>query len=150
MSTAQVELIDRSVEKTHIWLNELAAGLGNPDRQAAYRVLRAFLHVLRDRLPVDEAAQLAAQLPVLIRGVYYENWDPSSTPRHYRSHDEFLQRVAGEALLHGETEASFAVGAAAAVLRRHVSWGEIEDVMGLLPGSIRALLEDNSEPGTSR
>jgi len=58
-------VIDRSVEKTHVWLNELAAELGREDHQYAYRVLRAVLHAVRDRLTVDEAAQLAAQLPEL-------------------------------------------------------------------------------------
>ena len=38
------------------------------------------LHTLRDRLTVDVAAKLAAQLPTLIRGIYYEDWDPSRTP----------------------------------------------------------------------
>ena len=77
---SEVELIDRSVEKTNVWLKELAAELGTDDRKFAYRVLRAYLHAVRDRLMVDEAAQLAAQLPELVRGIYYEGWVPSRTP----------------------------------------------------------------------
>ena len=140
MTAGHVDIIDRSSEKAHVWFNDMAAELGTEDRQAAYRVLRAFPHVLRDRLPVNEAAQLAAQLPLLIRGIFYENWDPSSTPQRYRDPAEFLDRVATAALLHGETESSYAVAAAAAVVRRHVSPGEIEDVMRVVPASIRALL----------
>jgi uncharacterized protein (DUF2267 family) len=140
MAATHVDIIDRSSEKAHVWINDVAAELGTDDRQAAYRALRAFLHVLRDHLSVDEVAQLAAQLPLLVRGIFYENWDPSSTPQRYRDPAEFLDRVATGALLHGETEASYAVAAASAVLRRHVSAGEIEDVMHELPGSIRALL----------
>jgi len=140
MTATHVDVIDRSSEKAHIWVNDLAVELGTEDRQAAYRILRAFLHVLRDRLPVNEAAQFAAQLPLLVRGIFYENWEPSSTPQRYRDPAEFLGRVAAAALLHGETEASYAVTAAAAVLRRRVSVGEIEDVMRVLPDPIRALL----------
>ena len=140
MSTTHVDIIDRSSEKAHIWLNELAVELGTEDRQLAYRILRGFLHVLRDRLGVDEAAQLAAQLPLLVRGIFYENWDPSDTPQRYRDPAEFLDRVAHAALLHGETEASYAVAAAAGVLRRHVSSGLFDDVMQALPESIRPLL----------
>ena len=77
---SEVELIDRSVEKTNVWLKELAEELGTDDRKFAYRVLRAYLHAVRDRLMVDEAAQLAAQLPELVRGIYYEGWVPSRTP----------------------------------------------------------------------
>jgi uncharacterized protein (DUF2267 family) len=103
-------------------------------------MLRACLHALRDRLPVDEAAQLAAQLPVLIRGIYYENWDPSKTPLKYRSLDEFLGRIAAEGGLDGETEASYAIEATARILDRHVSPGELEDVRAVLPPELRATM----------
>lgn len=126
-------IIERSVEKAHVWLDEVAKQLGTEDHRLAYRVLRAYLHALRDRLTVDEAAQLAAQLPELIRGVYYEGWKPSATPVRYRGFTDFLDRVAADAELAGETDASFAVSAAAEVLRRHVSAGEIEDIRAQLP-----------------
>lgn len=135
-----VDIIDRSDEKAHIWLNELAEELGSTDHQYAYRVLRAFLHALRDRLSVDEAAQLAAQLPIFIRGVFYEGWDPSRTPEHARDIDSFLERIATEAVLAGETEASFATAAASTVLRHHISAGETESVLHQLPEHVRELL----------
>ena len=137
---SDVDIIDRSVEKTHIWLKELSEELGTDDRQAAYRVLRAYLHAVRDRLTVNEAAQLAAQLPELIRGIYYEDWVPARTPLKYRTVDEFLDRVATEAQLKGETEASFACAAAARVLRKHVSEGEIDDVVAVFPNEMRPVL----------
>jgi uncharacterized protein (DUF2267 family) len=137
---ADVDIIGRSVEKTHVWLNELSEELGIDDRQAAYRVLRAYLHAVRDRLMVNEAAQLAAQLPELIRGIYYEDWVPARTPRKYRTVDEFLKRVADEAQLKGETEASYACSAAARVLRRHVSAGEMDDVVAVFPEEMRPVL----------
>ena len=76
MTTMHLDVIDRSVEKTHIWLNDLAEELASEDGHHAYRVLRAFLHALRDHLSVNEAAALAAQLPIFVRGVFYEGWDP--------------------------------------------------------------------------
>ncbi len=140
MTTTHVDAIDRSVEKAHIWLNDLAKELATEDGHHAYRVLRAFLHALRDHLPVDEAAALAAQLPIFVRGVFYEGWDPSHTPEHARDLDSFLQRIANEAGLAGETEASFAATAAGRVLRRHVSVGEAESVLHELPRHLRELL----------
>jgi uncharacterized protein (DUF2267 family) len=147
MTTAHVDVIDRSVQQTNIWLEEVAEACGVEDRRAAYRVLRAFLHALRDRITVDEAAQLAAQLPDLVRGIYYEGWDPSGTPQKYHEAEAFLHRVADEALLSGTTDASYAVAGAAAVLRRHVSEGEIVDVLAVLPGPVRELLEPAAEEG---
>ncbi|MHB1571288.1 MAG: DUF2267 domain-containing protein [Solirubrobacteraceae bacterium] len=141
MTTTRLDIIDRSVEKAHVWINDVAEELGTEDRHYAYRVLRGFLHALRDHMSVDEAAALAAQLPIFVRGVFYEGWDPSRTPEHARDLDSFLRRVAGEAHLSGETEASFAATAANRVLDRHVSAGEADSVLSALPERLRELLK---------
>jgi uncharacterized protein (DUF2267 family) len=142
MTTRHVDLIDRSVEQAHIWIDDVADEFGTDDHQLAYRIMRAFLHAVRDRITVEESAQLAAQLPTLVRGIYYEGWRPSATPLGYRDRETFLQKIAGEALLAGSTEASYAVTAAAAVLRKHVSSGEVADVVAILPAEIRQLLAE--------
>jgi uncharacterized protein (DUF2267 family) len=134
-------IIEHSVEKTQVWLKEIAQALGVEDRVYAYRVLRAVLHTLRDRLTVDVAAKFAAQLPTLIRGIYYEDWDPSRTPLALHDVDAFLDHVAGEGRMAGETEASVAVSAVARVLREHISPGEIEGVLAVLPEKLRVLIE---------
>jgi uncharacterized protein (DUF2267 family) len=141
MSTARLDVLDRSIEKTHIWINDLADELETADNHEAYRGLRAFLHALRDHLPVDQAAQLAAQLPIFIRGVFYEGWDPSRTPEHSRDRDGFLMRIAGEARLAGATQASFAASAAGRELRRHISEGEAAKVLHALPKHLREVLD---------
>jgi uncharacterized protein (DUF2267 family) len=141
MAEDDPSIIERTVEKTHIWLGELSQELGGADRRYAYRALRAVLHALRDRLPVDVAAKLAAQLPLLIRGLYYENWDPSRTPMPIRDVDAFLDRVAREGHMAGETEASLAVTAVVRVLSRHVSSGEIDELRRVLPDALKDLIE---------
>ena len=140
MTHDRVEIIDRSVEKTHVWLNELAQELGTDDKRYAYRALRAVMHAIRDRLTVDETAQLAAQLPELIRGIYYEGWDPSRTPASYHDSKPFLDRIAAEASLAGDSEASYAAQAVMDVMRHHVSSGELEQVLGMLPPKVRAVI----------
>lgn len=140
MSVTRIDIIDRSVEKAHLWVNDMATELGTEDHQHAYRVLRAFLHALRDHLSIDETAQLAAQLPIFVRGVFYEGWKPSGAPQHARDADGFLTQIVDEALLAGETEASFAAPAAWRVLGGHVSSGEMASVLHGLPEHVRGLL----------
>jgi len=140
MTQGDPTIIERSVEKAHLWLNEIAEELGSEDRQYAYRALRGVLHTLRDRLTVAAAAQLASQLPTLIRGIYYEDWKPDRTPLSIHDVDTFLAHVAEEARFSGETEASVAVEAVTRVLRRHVSEGEIDDVRAVLPDKLKALI----------
>ena len=129
--TTHLDILDRSVEKANIWINEVATALDG-NRHEAYRALRAYLHTLRDTLPAQQNARLAAQLPMLIRGLFYEGWQPGRTPLHYRDPVEFAERVRREAGLVSDTEAWFAVQAVADVLRRHVSAGEISHVVHAL------------------
>lgn len=141
MSDGYPTIIDRSSEKAHIWLKQLSGELGNDDLHYAYRALRAVLHSLRDRLTVEVAAKLAAQLPTLIRGIYYEDWRPSRTPLAIHDVDAFLEHVVEEGRLAGPTEASVAVTAVAHVLRQHITAGEIDDVLSVLPDKLRVLIE---------
>lgn len=139
MPNAHVDAIERSVQKTNQWLNELATDLGS-DESTAWRVLRGYLHVLRDRLTIDEAAQLAAQLPHLIRGVFYEGFDPGHQPEKIRARDAFLARLAERAQLAGADEAATAAVTVTRLLRRHISQGEVDDVLSQLPMEIREVL----------
>jgi uncharacterized protein (DUF2267 family) len=68
MSRTGIDSLDRSIDKTNIWLADVATSFGTEDRRLAYRVTRSWLHTLRDRLPVTVAAHVAAQLPELLRG----------------------------------------------------------------------------------
>ncbi|GAA6756671.1 hypothetical protein QT17_08145 [Thermus sp. 2.9] len=141
MSATGLEVFDATLHKTHTWLKAIMEELGTEDRHRAYMALRAVLHALRDRLPVEEVAQLGAQLPMLIRGIYYEGWDPTGKPLKERHKEEFLAHVAREL----KTPSGVAVdpeGAARAVfkvLRQKVSEGEIQDVRQLLPKELREL-----------
>jgi uncharacterized protein (DUF2267 family) len=141
MRNGEHDSLDRSVVKTREWIDETAVELGTEDHRAAYRALRAVLHAVRDRIGVNETAQLAAQLPLVLRGAFYEDWVPSRVPETYRDREEFLRRIIRDARLAGQTEASYAAAAVVTVMSRHVSSGELEDVMRGLPTDLRELLE---------
>lgn len=139
MSVSTIPHIESSVHAANAWLKELAGELGWNDRERAYRALRSVLHALRNRLTVDEAADLGAQLPLLIRGLYYEGWDPSSTPVRERHKEVFLGHIAAD---FRDDPAVYPEGIAWAVfklLERHVSSGEVRDVLHILPREIRSL-----------
>lgn len=132
-----------AVHKAQEWIAEVRDVLGARDRQRGYQALRATLHALRDRLPVNETAHLGAQLPMVIRGIYYEGWDPGSTRRAGRSPDSFFEdiRQAVPGML--PSEATDAARAALTVLTRHVSAGEIDDVRAALSAPLRRLWPAN-------
>jgi uncharacterized protein (DUF2267 family) len=138
MSLTGLEVFDETLHKTNVWLKEIGETLGS-DRRGAYQALRAVLHCLRDRLTTDEAAHLADQLPMLIRGIYYEAWRPAGKPEKVRSREEFLawieSRLPPTALINLEDAAR----AVFQTLEHHVSAGEIGNVVQSLPKDIRAL-----------
>jgi uncharacterized protein (DUF2267 family) len=135
-----VDVIDTTVHKTYRWIDEISEELGDIGRREAYRDLRAFLQTIRDRLTVDQAADLGAQLPMLVRGIYYEAWDPSRAPVKMKA-EEFVEVFIERAVVPPGREPLASLKAAARVLRRHVTEGETEDVLGSLPIDIRRLLE---------
>ncbi len=135
-----VHSIERTVQKTHEWLKDIATELGTDDRQRAFHALRAVLHHLRDRLPVEEAAHVGAELPMLIRGVYYEGWKPSRVPLKIRHKDEFLEAMARN-FPDESADMEQIARAVFTVLRRHIDAGEVDDLLKVLPEPIRAIFE---------
>lgn len=129
---------EHTVQETHQWLNEIAAAIGNPDRQIAYHALRGVLFALRDRITVEEVFNLAAQLPLLIRGIYFEGYKVAGKPEKYRA-DEFLARVSQELQKVGPVNAEKATAAVLQILDRHISLGETNDIYYSLPKDIRSL-----------
>ncbi len=140
-SETEPAIVQRSAEKASIWLKDVATELGDDDRQYAYKVLRAVLHTLRDRLTIELAAKLAAQLPTLIRGIFYEDWTPGRAPMRAHDVDSFLEHVVSEGRLGGETEASVAVTAVMTVLRKRLGDEEIEAILAVVPEKLRTLIK---------
>lgn len=137
MPASHVSAIDSTVCKTHQWLGDLAAEGGFYDQAEAYTALRAVLHGLRDRLTLDAVVDLGAQLPLLVRGLYYEGWTPTGKPQPIRSRQEFLAGVESR-LGRASMDPVEAIRAVFTLLKHRISAGEIENVRAMLPHSIRA------------
>lgn len=138
MSTAGLDVFDHTLQTTNAWLDEIAAYIG-PDRKLAWKVLGTVLRELRDQLQPDLAAHLAAQLPLLVRGAYYDHYEPSKQPRDYASEDEFLAAVAEQLEDSRGVAPKLAVAVVLAVIEKHVSAGEVAKVRNSLRKDIRAL-----------
>jgi uncharacterized protein (DUF2267 family) len=139
MSTTGLETIDHTVQLTHIWLDELDWRMGWSNKGRTYQLLKSVLQALRDWLPTNESADLAAQLPTLLRGAYYEHWRPATTPAKKRSKAAFLNRIdetfAGDLQIQPEAAVSVVLG----FLSTKISAGEIDHVRRSLPADLRGL-----------
>ena len=139
MSPTGITTLDSAGSTVNVWLNELEQTSQLVERQHAYRLLRATLHALRDWLNVDEAADLGAQLPILIRGIYYEGWNPSSTPKHPRTLDDFIDSIQEAFKADPLPNPELAVRAVFRLLNHHISAGQVAQMRNALQKPLRDL-----------
>jgi uncharacterized protein (DUF2267 family) len=131
--------LSHSVQQCQEWLKELRDNADLASEAEAWSVLRAVLHQLRDRLTADEAVQFAAQLPLVLRGVFYEGWRPRHAPdKSIRTRRDFLDALTMRLLPHPFAPEPMA-RAVFALLAHHLDPGEVADVIGQLPDDIKEL-----------
>lgn len=140
--SATIDIFESTLQKTNEWLHDLMTELDWDNRYKAYSVLRGTLQALRDRLPLELAVKFGAQLPMLVRGFYYEGWKPSITPIKVSNKEEFLNFVLSylknpalfeEPELHNIEKV---VSAVFKVIANHVSEGEVHHLKSALPAAI--------------
>jgi len=136
MTATGLKVFDKTLQITNTWLDEIMSDLGL-DRHFAWHALGAVLWPVRDRLPADLAAHLGAQLPLLVRGLYYEQWHPAGKPERLRTLDEFLQRVSGELRGTRPADVREVTLAVFRTLSRHADPGQVAKVVDALPEEVR-------------
>lgn len=120
------------------WVNDLSDDLGWNERRA-HRLLRCVLHALRDWLTEAEMADLAAQLPELVRGIYFEGWKPSDTPVRDRRKEAFVDRIRQDMANDPPGDPDRAIAAVFRLLDRHLDQGEIVQVKASMKKALRQL-----------
>jgi len=147
MSATGLDVFDKTVQTTNIWLDEMMADIG-PDRRVAWHVMGAVLRCLRDRLPAPLAAHLSAQLPLLVRGAFYDQYRPDDGPLKIRDMDAFLQHVAQGLADTRPVNARDATVAVFDVLSRHIPRGQCVKVRDALPDELKTLWQIDKGDGT--
>lgn len=143
-SNGSVRQINHATEQVQHWLNDLAGRAPFEGTDEAYSLLRAVLHAVRDRLTAEEVAHLGSQLPMIVRGFYFEGWRPALAPNDFSTEEEFLGHVRsclgpGNAMDIRLREATLT---ALRFLGDHVDSGEMRHVVAQMPGEIAALFEE--------
>ncbi|PJI92069.1 uncharacterized protein (DUF2267 family) [Yoonia maricola] len=137
--TRMIHVFERTTHEAHEWVNDLAGRTGWTNEREVLRLLRVVLGKIRDHLPNEEMAQFSAQLPLILRGMFYEGWQPKLTPVHERHAAAFVAAVeekVGDVMTYrGVTD----IKAVFNTINAHVSRGEVEDVRACLPQELRDL-----------
>jgi uncharacterized protein (DUF2267 family) len=149
MATTGLEVFDKTLHTTNLWLDEINAEIG-PDRHLAWHVLGAVLRSIRDEMQVEQSAHFGAQLPLLIRGAYYDQYRPAAQPAAARSHDDFIARIQQDMDGSRPVNVQQAATAVMRTLNRHVTQGQVRKVRDSLPKGVRAMWPEPEHTGTSR
>jgi uncharacterized protein (DUF2267 family) len=146
MSATGLPVFDKTLQTTNLWLDEICQTRG-PDRQVAWHALGAVLRTLRDRLPIGLAAHLGAQLPLLVRGLYYDQWDPRPRPLKLRTAKQFLEEVSQGLQGIRPVDSVDATRSVFQVLNHHVDPDQVANVREALSEPIRRLWPESASPG---
>lgn len=141
MANTNVSHLNDSMQKTNEWLKMVAERLGTDDYEKAYQALRAVLHVLRDRLTIEEGADLAAQMPLILKGVFYDSFRPANLPVKIKTKEDFFSKVEANSRGFGDLDGALATMAVFEVIEEKISDGELADIQGNLPLNLKDLLE---------
>jgi uncharacterized protein (DUF2267 family) len=116
-----MHIFEKHNQEAQLWIDEMMAELRTDDPYRALHALRAGLQALRDRMTVAEAAQLGAELPLLIRGLFFDGWLPTEQPRAIEKRSDFLALVREKYAPRSDTPTDQVARAVFAVLDRHLS-----------------------------
>jgi uncharacterized protein (DUF2267 family) len=136
----QVDVFQTTLQKTGEWLRDIRQALDWETDQRAYLALRAVLHTLRDRLPVVEAVHFGSQLPMLVRGFYYEGWTPLDKPLKM-TREEFLACVGSYFRGDRDISAEQVTHAVVETMNNHLDPGELNKLAHVLPRDFADLLQ---------
>jgi uncharacterized protein (DUF2267 family) len=139
MAATGLDVFDKTLQTTNVWLDEIMEVVG-PDRQVAWHALGAVLRTLRDRLPIGLSAHLGSQMPIIVRGLYYDQWEPERKPDKTRDVDEFLANINKQLKNIRPVNALDATQAVFHVLSRHLDRGQTKKVRDALPEEIKRRL----------
>jgi uncharacterized protein (DUF2267 family) len=138
MKWTGLDVFDSTIQRTNVWLKELMQEMNWSDHRRAYLAFRCVLHAIRDHLTTSDAISLGDQLPMLVRGFYYDGWNPAGTPVPLRNRNDFLSELAKSMESHGDRASNPEIVARAVfrLLERKVNEGEIDDIQHLMPGAL--------------
>ena len=140
MSQQGLETIESTTQKTHEWIAQVAEAL-HMEKRDAYKALRAVLQTVRDRLPLEVAVHFGAQLPMLIRGMYYEGWEPSKVPIKMTLR-ELLDAVQQKIVADRTVDPVETTQAILSVVASYVGMGEIEKAKHTFPRDMQNLFPE--------
>ncbi|NEM98196.1 DUF2267 domain-containing protein [Pontibacter burrus] len=130
-----------------VLLHTVANELQTDDLNKAGRIFRAVLHAIRDRLHLHEAVHFASQLPIIWKGIFFDQYEPDKVPVKIRDSDEWVNYIRNKNAYAAnndfllDDEIMFSFRAVFAALQKSISEGPLQLVKESLNQEIQEQLE---------
>lgn len=138
---------NKFAEEANGFINELAEELGHPENQEqTLIVLRAVLHTLRDRITISESFDVISQLPMILKGIYVEQWKYHEKPEKFSTIEEFKNEVKERQHLYGETRFNWDMPTEEIIaktfnkLRKYLDEGQLRHIEDQMPAELKPLI----------
>ncbi|MGV8948126.1 MAG: DUF2267 domain-containing protein [Candidatus Paracaedibacter sp.] len=138
-----VPILENNIHQTMDWIYaiEEACRWDEENQKKAFTALRAVLHEIRDLLPLERAAQLSAQLPIVIRGIFFENWHPRYIPVQEIKKNDFLEAIAQSLYPYQDMNVEETTKGVLQVLGEKLPSGELENIIQYMSKEIQELYQ---------
>lgn len=141
-----VHVLEQTLRDTQGWVSSAAARLNARSRNVALASLKATLHAIREQLEPADIVELGQHLPLPLRGLYYDGWDPARVRRPATTRASFLERIEDDAWRMPRIKAARAAKAALETIFERVPASVMVRVIDRLPEDLRALWPDEPAP----
>lgn len=131
------DAFDTAVQKGNIWLKDIEKAGKLRSRFQAYAALRSVLHALRDCLPPAEAVKFSAQMPLLVKGVFFDGWKVAPKPARMTRTD-FNACIRRGLKEETGVEPATALKAVLDAMCRHISPTVLDGIEPVLPREVHA------------
>lgn len=146
--THHLSVFDKTVQETYSLLKLINQNARwGEDNHKALAGLRSVLQVLRDCLPLANSANFSAQLPILVRGLYFENWNYHDQPLRTRHQAEFLALIQQKLPMAPEIDAEIACKAVVQALQAIIDKDVIDNWLSGLTNEIKQIWYNEFTPG---
>lgn len=118
--------------------------LGWESKDKTYQATKAVLQSIRDRLQIEEAIHLSANLPLIMKGMMMDGYTLKNKPERIRDLEGFLElvQVNYDASMRDIIEPEDAVVVVLKVLNSRMGGGELTKVAANMPEPIKRLFRE--------
>jgi len=141
MVKSRFSSIDKSTQKTKEWLHDVQDELGWEDENDVYIAFKSVIQTLRDRLPVDEAIEFGDELPMVMKGIYYDGYSPRRKPEKIKNQTQFFEKVQEKSPRRPIKTEEATKGVFSTLQKKLSGGGELNKVKHNLPKDLQKLWE---------